>query len=143
MSELQKLYNQDLNLWREQTAIAIKNRDYHNMDWDNLLEEIIDIWASERRALKSYTKRLIDHILKLKYWNSEQEYNQKGWRKEVVSCREEIKEILEESPSLKNYLSENYRIWYHKSVKAMRQEFSIPDDSFISLETIMHDSYFG
>ncbi len=39
-------------------AIAIKNRDVSKMDWDNLLEEIEDMGASQKRALRSYLNRL-------------------------------------------------------------------------------------
>ncbi|MEN9520104.1 MAG: hypothetical protein RLZZ381_2692 [Cyanobacteriota bacterium] len=141
--QLKQLYHQDLNLWRQEIINAIQNKQLENMDWDNLIEEINDMTASERRALRSYTKRLIEHILKLKYWNSEKEYNQRGWEKEVVNFREEIKSILEDSPSLNNYLEQNYSDWYEKSVKAMKREFSIPTDNLVNLETIMTDEYFG
>ncbi len=143
MKQLKQLHNEDLNLWLEEIAIAIKNRDFNNMDWDGLLEEIEDMTASQKRALRSYTKRLIEHILKLKYWTTEQEYNQKVWRREVVNFRNEVKEILEDSPSLRNYLQDNYAAWYKKSVKAMRQEFEIPDNNFIPLDTILEEDYFG
>jgi hypothetical protein len=141
--QLKQLYHQDLNLWRQEVISAIKNQQLENMDWDNLIDEINDMTASERRALRSYTKRLIEHILKLKYWNSEKEYNQRGWEKEVVNFREEIKSILEDSPSLNNYLEQSYLDWYEKSVKAMKREFSIPSDNLVDLETIMIDDYFG
>ena len=143
MKQLKQLHNEDLNLWLEEIATAIKNRDFNNMDWDGLLEEIEDMTASQKRALRSYTKRLIEHILKLKYWTTEQEYNQKVWRREVVNFRNEVKEILEDSPSLRNYLQDNYAAWYKKSVKAMRQEFEIPDNNFIPLDTILEEDYFG
>ena len=141
--QLKKLYHQDLNLWRQEVVNAIQNQQLEDMDWDNLIEEINDMTASERRALRSYTKRLVEHILKLKYWNSEKEYNRRGWEKEVVNFREEIKSILEESPSLNNYLEQNYLDWYAKSVKAMKREFSIPTDDLVDLEVIMTDEYFG
>ena len=141
--QLKKLYHQDLNLWRQEVVNAIQNQQLEDMDWDNLIEEINDMTASERRALRSYTKRLVEHILKLKYWNSEKQYNRRGWEKEVVNFREEIKSILEESPSLNNYLEQNYHDWYAKSVKAMKREFSIPTDSLVDLEVIMTDEYFG
>jgi hypothetical protein len=141
--QLKQLYHQDLNLWRQEIINAIQNKQLENMDWDNLIDEINDMTASERRALRSYTKRLIEHILKLKYWNSEKEYNQRGWKKEVVNFREEIKSILEESPSLNNYLEQNYLDWYDKSVKAMREEFAIPTSNLVDLKTIMTDEYFG
>ncbi len=142
-NQLKQLYCQDLNLWRQEIINAIQNKQLENMDWDNLIEEINDMGASEKRALRSYMKRLIEHILKLRYWDDEREYNQRGWKKEVVNFREEIKSILEESPSLKNYLQQNYSDWYKKSAKAMRQEFSIPDDNLVDLDVIMTDDYFG
>ena len=142
MPQLPKLYQQDFNLWLKQTAIAIRNRDFINMDWDNLLEEIEDMGASQKRALRSYTKRLIDHVLKLRYWYSEKEYNAKSWRTEIINFRDEIKEILQESPSLKNYLEENYKTWYNKSVRAMQEKFDIPDNNFIPLEIILRDDFF-
>ena len=141
--QLKQLYHQDLNLWRQEIINAIQNKQLENMDWDNLIEEINDMGASEKRALRSYIKRLIEHILKLKYWDNEREYNQRGWKKEVVNFREEIRSILEESPSLNNYLKQNYIDWYKKSVKAMKQEFAIPDDNLVDLEVIMTDEYFG
>ncbi|MGV2829210.1 DUF29 domain-containing protein [Myxosarcina sp. GI1(2024)] len=141
--QLKELYHQDLNLWRQKIIKAIQNKQLENMDWENLIEEINDMTASERRALRSYTKRLIEHILKLKYWNSEKEYSRRSWEKEVVNFREEIKSILEESPSLNNYLEQNYLDWYAKSVKAMKREFSIPTDNLVDIETIMTDEYFG
>ena len=141
--ELKELHSQDFNLWLETIAASIKNRDFEHMDWDGLLDEIEDMGASEKRALRSYTRRLIDHILKLKYWISEKDYNQKHWEKEVVNFRYEIAQILKESPSLKNYLQQNYHDWYVNSVKAMKREFTIPDDDFVSSETIMNENYFG
>jgi len=142
-NQLKQLYHQDLNLWRLEIVTAIQNRNIENMDWDNLIEEINDMGASEKRALRSYTKRLIEHILKLQYWQGELEYNQRGWKKEVVNFREEIKSILKESPSLNSYLQQNYLDWYQKSVKAIREEFTIPDDNLVNLEKIMTDDYFG
>ncbi len=157
-SQLKQLYHQDLNLWREKIVTAIQNRKLENMDWDNLIEEINDMTASERRALRSYIKRLIEHILKLKYWRAtprrrkaqgnardenEREYNRRGWEKEVVNFREEVKSILEESPSLNSYLEQNYFDWYAKSVKAMKREFSIPDNNLVDLNLIMTDDYFA
>ena len=42
-------YHQDLNLWRQEIINAIQNQQLENMDWDNLIDEINDMTASERR----------------------------------------------------------------------------------------------
>jgi hypothetical protein len=51
---MNKLYEQDFNLWTKNMAIAIQKRDLNAMDWDNLLEEIEDMGKSEKRSLESY-----------------------------------------------------------------------------------------
>ena len=125
-------------------AIAIKNRDISAMDWDNLSLEIEDMTASQKRALRSYTKRLIEHILKLQYWQEEFTKCSKGWRVEVSNFRSEIKDILQDSPSLKNYLADNYDDWFAKVVDNYQKNklFSIPEDNFIPLEKITDDNFF-
>ena len=143
MNNSKQLYQQDYNLWLEKMAIAIKEKSFDAMDWNNLLEEIEDMGASQKRALRSFTKRLIEHILKLKYWQGEVERNKRHWEAEVVNFREEIKQILQDSPSLKNYLRENYSQWYKSSLKSKKREFTIPTDDVIELNLVLDDDYFG
>jgi hypothetical protein len=142
---MNKLYGQDFNLWLKEIAIAIKNRDVSNMDWDNLLEEIEDMGASQKRALRSYMNRLIEHIFKLKYWTSERDRNRNNWRIEITNFRREAKSILEDSPSLNQYLAENYLFWYDKSVKGLQKSkvFDLPNHEPISLDEMLDDNYFG
>lgn len=60
----QNLHDRDFNLWIEKTKRQILARDFENMDWNNLIEELEDMGKSEKRALESYLQRLIEHILK-------------------------------------------------------------------------------
>lgn len=142
---MKDLYDRDFNLWTEQMAIAIRERNVNKMDWDNLLQEIEDMTASQKRALRSYTKRLIEHILKLKYWDAEFERCSNGWRGEVSNFRSEITDILQDSPSLNNYLKDNYNDWFKKVVDNYQNNrlFVIEDFTTIPLEKIMDDNYFG
>jgi len=137
------LYDRDFTLWVEQTVIAIKNRDFENMDWENLLEEIEDMGKSEKRSLDSYMQRLIEHILKLKYWYSEVDKCRNGWKSEVSNFRNRIKRILKKNPSLKSYLEREYKDIYLDAVKNMAFNFDIPEDNFVQLEQIINEEYFG
>ena len=141
----QSLHDQDYNLWLEQTAIALRSKDIERMDWENLVAEIEDMGASQKRALRSYMYRLIEHIFKLQYWEQERERNRNNWRIEVANFRNEINSILEDSPSLKNYLSDNYLEWYKKSLKKLDKSgvFAIPKHQTIDLLTILNDDFFG
>ena len=157
-ANLNQLHDTDFNLWIEQIKLKIQNRDFDDMDWNNLIDEIDDMGASQKRALDSYTKRLVEHILKLNFWratprrrkaqgnareNSEVERCRRGWMKEVANFRKSIKRILKKNPSLKNYLAEEYKDIYQDAVDIMRFDFDIPDDNFIALEQIMNEDYFG
>lgn len=143
MRNIKQLHDRDFNLWIEKTIETIKNKDVSNMDWENLLEEIEDMGASQKRALDSYVQRLIEHILKLKYWHSEKERNERGWRTEVVNFRNRINRILKKNPSLKNYLKSEYTDNYKDAIAAMSESFKIPDESYIAVEEVMKQDYFG
>ena len=142
---MKKIHEQDFNLWVESQAIAIRNRDVEAMDWDSLLEEIEDMGASQKRALRSYYYRLVEHILKLRDWDAEVERNRTKWRIEVSNFRRGIKDILEDSPSLNNYLQDNYANWYTKTIDNYKKNklFTINDATVISLSQMMNDDYFG
>lgn len=141
--ELKQLHDKDLNLWLEEIKVKIQNRDFKEMDWENLLDEIDDMGASQKRALDSYTQRLIEHILKLKYWHSELSRCRNGWMVEVTNFRTSINRILKKNPSLKNYLAGEYEEIFRDAEKAMKLLFELPGDGFMSLEEILQDDYFG
>ncbi|MDJ0902631.1 MAG: DUF29 domain-containing protein [Xenococcus sp. MO_188.B8] len=142
-SNLKELHESDFNLWVEQTKEAIQNRDFKNIDWDNLLDEIDDMGKSEKRALDSYMQRLIEHVLKLKYWHAEIERCGNGWMREVTNFRNRIKRILKKNPSLNNYLKTEYSDIYQDAIATMSFDFDIPEDNFVEVEQIMESNYFG
>ena len=133
-NNLKQLHDRDFNLWVE---------DINSMDWDNLLDEIDDMGASQKRALDSYMQRLIEHILKLQYWQSEVDRCRNGWMVEITNFRSRINRILKKNPSLKNYLNNEYQDIYQDATKAMKFLFEMPEDNFVEIERIMQEDYFG
>ncbi|MFM7787090.1 MAG: DUF29 domain-containing protein, partial [Microcystis panniformis] len=81
------LYEQDYYLWIEETISLLENHQFSDLDLDNLIEEISDMGKSQQQSLKSYLTRLLEHLLKLAYWQSELEYNQRGWKNEIRNFR--------------------------------------------------------
>ncbi|MDJ0569813.1 MAG: DUF29 domain-containing protein [Pleurocapsa sp. MO_192.B19] len=138
-----KIYDRDFNLWLEETVTALKTRNMAALDWDNLIEEIEDMGRSQKNALESYLQRLIEHLLKLRYWTQEKERCNRGWRSEVVNFRNRIKRILKKNPSLKNYLVEQYPEIYQDAIATMSQQFDIPVEKMTEVEKVLQDDYFG
>jgi hypothetical protein len=143
LKSIKELHDHDFNLWVEETKKAIQNRDFENMDWDNLLDEIDDVGKSEKRSLESYLERLIAHILKLQYWSAEKERNYKHWKVEIINFRRRIKRLIKQNPSFNSLLAEIYSEVFHDVVDAWKIEFDIPESScFIELEQILAEDYF-
>lgn len=105
-SATQTLYNEDYYLWLRTTINQLRAGQFSAVDLDNLLEELETMGRSEKRAVKSLLIRLLEHLLKLIYWDREREQNEGHWKGEIRTFRREIKERLKESPSLKPYILE-------------------------------------
>ncbi len=100
------LYETDYNRWIEKTVEQLCDRNYESVDWENLIEEVADLSQRQRDKLMSLLTKLFEHLLKLIYWESEREYNQRGWKGKIRNFRLQIKRLLKNSPSLKPFLAE-------------------------------------
>jgi len=124
----QQLYETDYNLWVLETINKLKNQDFQTIDWENLIDEVSDLGRREKRRLESLLTRLLEHLLKLKYWDSERELNKNHWQREIRNFRKQIKRDLKASPSLKSYLAEKFSELYQDAREL------VSDASGLSLE---------
>jgi hypothetical protein len=132
-TRLALLYDTDYQCWLDEIVAQLKVRDFGNLDLENLIEEIESLGKSDKRAISSYLLRLCEHLLKLKYWESERELCFRGWILEINNFRSEIELILQDSPSLKSFLSEAFLASYQKASKNMLKAIDLPAD-FIAQE---------
>jgi Domain of unknown function DUF29 len=82
-------YSSDYYAWTKEQVDLLKERRFDRVDWVNLIEEIAELGNSRENALESYLERLLDHLLKLSYWESEKEYCTRVWRAEIRNFRGE------------------------------------------------------
>ena len=135
-------YEEDYYLWTQTMVEKLKNKDYLNVDWDNLIEEIEDMGKSQKRAVESLLLRLTEHLLKLKYWQTEKEKNQKHWQSEVVNFRVLLRKRLKESPSLKANLAEMYAEILPDSKRSMSKLFDLPEQIELTLTQVLDEDWF-
>ncbi|PSO49229.1 MAG: DUF29 domain-containing protein [Cyanobacteria bacterium SW_9_44_58] len=124
-----QLYETDYHLWVLETVKQLQHGNFDAIDWENLIDEVSDLSRREKRKLKSLLRHLWEHLLKLKYWQSELERNQSHWKGEIRNFRKQIRDELEDSPSLKNYLNEISGECYEDAKEI------VSDKSQLSLET--------
>ncbi|MGK7882795.1 MAG: DUF29 domain-containing protein [Crocosphaera sp.] len=80
-------YSSDYYTWTKEQVKLLKLKQFEEVDWDNLIEEIEDLGKSRENALESYLESLLEHLLKLYYWESEKEYCTRGWKAEIRNFR--------------------------------------------------------
>jgi Domain of unknown function DUF29 len=99
------LYDDDAVLWSERQADLLRRRargelaNDADLDWLNIAEEIDARGRSERSALASHIRIIIEHLTKLDA--SPATNPRASWQETVLRARADIEELLEASPSLK------------------------------------------
>jgi hypothetical protein len=94
-------YESDLNLWLEKTIVQLRMGDLSNLDTAHLIEELEGLAGRDRRELKQRLTTLFEHLLKRCYVKSSYDYA--GWVRTINRTRLAIRDILQQSPSLRTY----------------------------------------
>jgi hypothetical protein len=102
-SKLQDLYEYDYYLWLQKTSRLLKNKDFTNLDLENLIEEIESLGRSERNKLISSLRLIYQHLLKWQYQPSKRS---KSWSNTIIRERDNVSDYIEDTPSLKNLLQD-------------------------------------
>ncbi|WP_271253691.1 DUF29 domain-containing protein [Pseudanabaena sp. Chao 1811] len=115
------LYERDLDLWLETAIAQLKAGDFHNLDVENLIEELEGLSGSNKREVETRLKRLIEHILKRCYVNMPECF--RGWEVTIINQRDELQKLLKQSPSLKLHFSKMFDDSFATALKIVRTEY--------------------
>jgi hypothetical protein len=121
------LYTTDYLQWIETTVEKLREQDYANVDWHNLIEEIEDMGRSERKSLKSNLIVIVLHLLK---WQYQPNLRGGSWAGSIVEHRRRVGDAIAESPSLKPYLEQAYLKWYNDALRQAIAETQLPKETF-------------
>ncbi len=140
----QTLYEQDFNLWIEQTIHQLKEGNLQDLDIENLIEEIDSMGRSDKREIYNRLKVLLMHLLKWKY---QPQKRSQSWEFTIDEQRDQIKLILKDSPSLKPYFQENLADCYRDAIRKAVKETGLDKNVFprecpFTQEQILDIDYF-
>ncbi len=121
------LSDRDYYSWLKQTALSLRNKEFDQLDMENLIEEIEDMGRSEKRAIESNLRIVLLHLLKWKYQSQQRSGS---WRGSIAEHRIRIRKALQDSPSLKNYLPEVFAETYQDAIKIASQETGLEPETF-------------
>jgi hypothetical protein len=144
--QLKSLYEQDFYKWIQTTIQQIRNQELNSVDWTNLLEELEDLGNEQKHKLESRLLVLLEHLLKLAYWEQEREYNQRSWKGTIIEQRKQLNKLLNKNPSLKPYFLEIFEECYQDArditiVKTGLEPDTLPLIPILTPEQVLDETW--
>ena len=143
VNRLSVSYDEDFNGWIEQTTDLLKARRFEALDIDNLIDELESTSKRDKRKILSRLKVLLIHLLKWQYQPSQRSAS---WGTTIGNNREEITQILQDSPSLKGYPTTVLAQAYRSARRNAASETGLPIESFpedcpFAIASILDDAF--
>jgi hypothetical protein len=120
-------YDTDFYAWTQDTAQAIREQRWNDLDTENLLEEIESVGKSERRAIGSRLQILLAHLLKRQYQTDKHNRN---WDMPIREQGLQIGDLFEENPSLCAQAEELIQRAYRVARVRAARESGLAEDIF-------------
>ncbi|MFM2062431.1 MAG: hypothetical protein RLZZ507_2101 [Cyanobacteriota bacterium] len=143
VTNLKLLYESDESLWLEETIELLKQKQFHQLDVENLIEELINLGKRDLARVKSLLRQIIIHLLLLQFWQVEYESNHRHWIGEVKTFRYDLNNHL--TTNLRNKLEDDLENIYHSAVDFVESKTDLsilPEKCPYSLGQLLDDDYF-
>jgi Domain of unknown function DUF29 len=127
MTQARVRYEDDLFAWTQEQAALLRAHAVDGIDWQNLAEEIESMGRRDRRELKSRLRVVLSHLLK---WQAQPDLRGASWRKTLLTQRMEIRDLLQQSPSLRREVPNLLGDAYADAVKEAIDETGLRADVF-------------
>lgn len=116
------LYDTDFYGWTQDQAARLRKlqaeRANLDLDLEHLAEEIESVGGSDKKEVKSRLTTIMQHMLKIAYSPAYEPLN--GWRGTVRTQRRDLLATLEQSPSLRRFIREEFDRCYHEAAEDTR-----------------------
>ena len=88
------LYDRDLYAWSIEQAKRLRVLKPDHLDWENIAEEIESLGRSDKRAIGTNLRVIVEHLLK---WRFQQERRSKSWQLSITEHRHRLKRRVSRS----------------------------------------------
>jgi hypothetical protein len=114
-TRIEQLYEDDFPAWARQQARALRQlagtRPNTELDFVHLIEEVRDLGKSERDAVRSHLRTIVEHCLKLDHSSAQD--RRAGWIVSITQARVALEDKL--SRSLRRDLAANLARLYEQA----------------------------
>ena len=130
--------------WLLEQAQLLRDRDFQNLDIDNLVEEIEALVRGEKSSVEQFAYLIMLHLLLIEYWHEQSEWNRNHWEAEITGFRLQLNNKL--TTNLRNHLAQRLDFLYSKAYQAAVKKtkssingYRFPQERKYSLEDIIND----
>jgi hypothetical protein len=121
------LHETDFYTWTQQQADLLREQRLDQLDAEHLIEELLDMGASQERELESRLAVLLAHLLE---WRYQPERRGKSWRATIEEQRYGIGRLLAKNPGLESQLPDAFQAAYVTGVLKAVKETPMDEDDF-------------
>jgi uncharacterized protein DUF29 len=125
MNKIAEAYEQDFYAWAMRNVELLRQGRLSEIDVEHVAEELETMGRSERWELMSRLAMLLAHLLK---WVYQPYRRSRRWRATIKIQREDIRALLEESPSLKPELEQKLSDAYRRAKIEAERQTGISED---------------
>lgn len=122
-------YDDDFFAWTQEQARLLRAGELTDVDAENLAEEIESMGSSDRREIRNRLVVLLTHLLK---WEYQPSHRSTGWRGTIVEQRQQIDQVVDDSPSLRSVAPEYLEKAFERARRVAAAETDLPDTVFPS-----------
>ena len=120
-------YDTDFYQWTQQQAALLRQGLLSAVDATNLAEEVESMGKSGQRAVESYLRNTLLHLLK---WQYQPERRGNSWRLSICDSRHQVIKRVKESPSLKPKIADMIMDEYPLAREYAAYETGLPLSTF-------------
>lgn len=120
---MSNLYERDIHAWTQRTVELLRQHRFQELDVEHLVEELETMGRRDRQELVSRLKILLGHLLK---WQYQPAHRCSSWRGSILEQRLRIRDLLQDSPSLKAFLGEAALAAYGDGANLASKETGLP-----------------
>lgn len=121
-------YDEDFVLWLDFQAVLLRQGRVHELDLENLAEEVESIGRSDKREVYNRLTVLLAHLLRYQF---QPDKCTRSWLSTIREQRRQLRLVFQDSPSLaKNYAPGAFGNTYHDARQDTSDETGLSVDAF-------------
>ena len=121
------LYEGDFVAWRKDQEQRARRGETEDLDLENIAEELEGMARSDRREIRSRLAVLLIDLLKCA---THPKRLSSAWLGTIADQRDGIADLIEDSPSLRNYPAEILERCYPKARRDAARQMRLPESAF-------------